>query len=228
MVGVWFRLSPEYDQFVQHLRAFKQALFDVDPDECFCLHRKEIMNAQGGFWRLRDPAFRETFDRGLLAVKAAADFRLCCVAVDKPAHGSKLYRSLRHPYHYGLAALLERYVGWLNRNSACGDVMAEARGGKPDSELQEAFGETLRCGTRYRTATEFQKALTSSKIKLKTKQHSIPGLELADLLASSCTRATVGAPLKGYGQELLAAIESKWNRHDYDGRVKGFGRVVLS
>ena len=116
---------------------------------------------------------------------------MTCVVIDKASHSTKTYRELFHPYHYCVAALLERFAGWLGLSEARGDVMAESRGAMEDKELQEAFEITLQKGTRFHAPEGFQKVLTSTKIKLKKKEHAIPGLELADLLAYPFKREMV-------------------------------------
>jgi hypothetical protein len=87
------------------------------------------------------------------------------------------------PYHYCLAVLLERFVFFLNGVGACGDVMAESRGGKADRRLKASFLRLWEEGTEYVKPERFQQTLTSRQLKVKPKLNNISGLQLADLLA---------------------------------------------
>lgn len=233
LLGVWFRQDEDYSDFADALLALKKTHLKAHPDEPICLHRKDLMHARGSFWRLRDPRIRAEFDQSLIRLVANANFVICAVLLDKQEHKSKTYRTLFHPYHYCLAALLERYAGWLHFHKAIGDVMAESRGGSEDRELRGSFESTLREGTRFHGGGWFASVLTSKKLKLKKKEHAIPGLELADLLAHPSRRSMIGEDQErersydDFGARLLHAADIKFNRREYDGRVSGYGKVFL-
>jgi len=69
--------------------------------------------------------------------------------------------------------------------------MAESRGSKEDQQLLQEFRRTLESGTRFCTPEVFQRSLTSTKVKLKKKEHAVAGLQLADLLAYPFKREIV-------------------------------------
>ena len=92
------------------------------------LHRKEILNSSGAFYGLQDPSKRLVFNSDLVDLIKATDFMIIGVVIDKHTHSQKTYRRLKHPYHYALHGMLERYCGWLKFTTRRGDVMAEARG----------------------------------------------------------------------------------------------------
>src|SRR5262249_25713979 len=123
-----------------------------------------------------------------LALVDSTSFMLIAVVVDKTTHGKKTYRHVKHPYHYGLHALLERYCGWLGLRRERGDVMAEARGKREDRAVKEAYQEAHQCGTAYLDSSDCQRTVTSRELKLKPKHQNIAGLQLADLLANPVTR----------------------------------------
>jgi hypothetical protein len=81
------------------------------------------------------------------------------------------------------------------------------------------------------SADFFQKALTTSQLKLKSKTSSISGLQLADILAHPVKQALLlergfgPGPLSPFASRLAPVIEKKFNRHLYDGRVEGYGKV---
>jgi hypothetical protein len=131
-----------------------------------------------------------------------------------------------------MAALLERYAEWLNISGAQGDVMAESRGRIEDQELSVAFESTLEKGTRFHSPQEFERVITSKKIKLKKKEHAIPGLELADLLAYPFKREMVAErrgekPPADFSSILLDEARPKMTCDLQTGQTAGYGKVWL-
>ncbi len=233
LLGIWFDVESAYRSFAEALTSLKADLFGSHPDDPpICLHRKDIVERRTIFGRLRDPGLNQRFEEGLLKAVHDAPFSMTCVVIDKASHRTKTYRELFHPYHYCIAALLERYAGWLELHGARGDVMAESRGRSEDRELLEAFEVSLEKGTRFHSAEQFKEVLTSGKIKLKKKEHAIPGLELADLLAYPFKREMVAErrgeePPRDFSSALLDAARSKINCQLHTGRVTGYGKVWL-
>jgi Protein of unknown function (DUF3800) len=233
LLGIWFNVNSPYKGFAKSLNDLKAELFGWHPDDSpICLHRKDIKERRGIFGRLKEPALNRRFEDGLIEVIAGAPFKMTCVVIDKASHRTKTYRELAHPYHYCLAALLERFVGWLTSTKGQGDVMAESRGASEDRELLEAFEATLEKGTLFRSSQEFQNVLTSKKVKLKKKEHAIPGLELADLLAYPLKREIIAerrgdTPPTDFSAALLDAARLKLNCQANTGKISGFGKVWL-
>lgn len=233
LLGIWFDVEGPYRDFARSLAALKAGIFGWHPDdEPLCLHRKDIIERRRVFGRLRDPELNRRFEEGLRKTIQDAHFRMACVVIDKASHRTKTYRELFHPYHYCLAALLERYAGWLHLHGAKGDLLAESRGRVEDQELMKAFEVTLQKGTRFHSPQQFQEVLTSKKIKLKKKEHAVPGLELADLLAYPFKREMVAerrgeeAP-QDFSSALLDVARSRMNCHVSSGRIAGYGKVWL-
>jgi hypothetical protein len=234
LLGLWFDTGAPYLRFVAKLQELKDEIFGPHPDNPVILHREDIIKRRGPFFRLRDPNVAERFDSGLLEVVKNGQFSMCCVVIDKLSHEQKTYRTLYHPYHYCLAALLERYVGLLNRRNVKGDVLAESRGRVEDQQLKEAFGHVYAEGTQYQPASMFQTVLTSREIKLKKKTHCIAGLELADILANPIRRLIVAERCgesvpADFGSRLTDIAKSKFNCNLYTGQqVHGYGKVWLT
>jgi hypothetical protein len=233
LLGIWFDTEAPYRAFAQALSDLKRDIFGWHPDDpVICLHRKDLIGCKGVFRRLRNPELNRRFEQGLVQVVSEAQFCMTCVVIDKASHLAKTYRELVHPYHYCLAALLERYAGWLGRTKCVGDVMAESRGGREDQELCAAFEATLQKGTRFHGPSHFQEVLTSVKIKLKKKEHAIAGLELADLLAYPFKREMIARhrkedPPSDFSATLLDAARPKMNCNLYNGSTSGYGKVWL-
>lgn len=233
LLGVWFRQPEAYTRFADALEAIKRQFFGPRPDKPVVLHRSDIINRKGPFGVLCDDAVRQRFDEALLQVVKDADFRMCCVIIDKKAH-KDCYSSPFHPYHFSLAAMLDRYSGWLNYKNAVGDVMAEGRGREEDVQLKQAYRRVYEAGTLMFDRSHHQRALTSKSLKLQQKAANIAGIQLADVLAhpvkQHCLvkRGLIGSTRQGFGETLVSVAERKFNRNEYRGKTDGYGRVYLS
>lgn len=218
--------------FQPSFEEFKRKHFKYDADEPIILHRNEIINKKGIFKVLQDSQRKQTFNDDLLRLFSSSSFTIICVVIDKYAHNQR-YASPFHPYHYCLAAILERYCIFLNSRGARGDVMAEKRGGEEDGQLKGAYRNIYHNGTLHQPKENFQKTLTSVEIKLKPKEKNIAGLQLADLLAypikqeilieNGCI-STVGDV---FGRKICEAIKDKYDRHFYTGETRGCGKVFI-
>lgn len=232
LLGVWFRQPEAYTEFADQLEEMKRTLFGPRPDKPVILHRSDIINRKGVFGLLCDDAIRQRFDTALLKVITDARFTLVCVVIDKKSHNDR-YASPFHPYHYCLAAMLERYTGWLNLCNAIGDVMAESRGKEEDLQLAQSYRRFYEAGTQWHRHEAIKRALTTKEIKLERKRANIAGLQLADVLAHPIKRHCLVhhgvIPDSGddFGKEVVAAVMDKFNRQVYQNRIDGYGRVWL-
>ncbi|MCC6489348.1 MAG: DUF3800 domain-containing protein [Candidatus Hydrogenedentes bacterium] len=228
-----FMSVPVYKAFHAALGEFLQTHIPHNPDDPVILHREDIINHRGAFWRLRNEMVRDAFDADLLDLLQRTDFRVIAVVIDKHAHRLR-YPQPAHPYHLGLGYMLQRYCGFLNHISRQGDVMAESRGAREDRLLSSSYEFVYDRGVWGVTkASFFQSALTSRQLKLKSKQANIAGLQLADLLAHPVRqsmlleRGRVPGPLGRFAEKLMPVIETKFNRHLYKDRVRGYGKVFF-
>lgn len=232
LVGCWFRQGPGYVEFQRALEDLKQRHFPHSPDEPVILHRNEIINWSGPFWRLREQRVRGAFEHELCSLISSVEFALVGICVDKLAMKRK-YPDPFHPYHLALGFMLQRYCGWLNHSNRTGDVMAESRGGREDSRLKNAYEHVWVHGDMYHTADFYRRVLTSQHIKLNRKLANIAGLQLADLLARAVRNDILAENRRlhdragSFDGRLLAAAQSKYNCHLYDGRIDGYGRVLF-
>jgi hypothetical protein len=233
LLGVWFRQQDDYVAFADSLEQFKRGIFGPRPDRPVVLVRSRIVNRKGPFGVLKDPETAAAFDAGLLKVVQEARFRLICVVIDKRRHLNQ-YASPFHPYHYCMAAMLDRYSGWLNYKNAVGDVLAESRNREEDLQLKQAYARVYQSGTLMFSHEHHQRALTSKDIKVQAKGENIAGLQLADVLAHPVKRACLAE--KGlveevgdtYGRLLCEAVAPKLNVNEQTGVVDGYGKVWLS
>ncbi len=231
LLGCFFK-GGQYRSFHRRLEDFKQRHIPHSPDDPVILHRADIVNARRGFWRLRDPARREAFDADLLELIRTAEFRIIAVVIDK-SRLREAYQTPAHPYHLALGFMLQRYCGLLNHINRRGDVLAESRGGQEDRLLKDSYRRTFERGIWMTPASFFQRALTSCELKVKQSSANIAGLQLADLLGHPVRQSILREKghiwgLQGeFAQRILAALEGKFNRHLYDGRVYGYGTVLF-
>ncbi len=232
LLGVWFRQKDDYTAFADALEVFKRSLFGPRPDRPVILYRSDIINRRGAFGVLVDPAARARFDSGLLELVRLARFIMICVVIDKRTHSEK-YTSPFHPYHYCLAAMLDRYSGWLDYKNAVGDVMAESRGRAEDLQLKQAYRRVYESGTLMFGPSHHRRALTSRDIKLQPKRMNIAGLQLADVLAhpvkQAClaNRGCVPAPTDVFGTQVFEAARGKFNINECTAQLDGYGSVYL-
>jgi len=132
LTGVIFESQYYKDVFHPYFEKFKQNHFPHNPDEPVILHRREILDKKGAFWRLQDKDKHQSFDDDFIVLLENNKFMIITVVIDKKAHFDRYKESALHPYHFCLVALLERYCGVLNYYNVKGDVLAESRGGRED------------------------------------------------------------------------------------------------
>jgi len=234
LLGLFVEVETYRDSFQPAFEKLKQTHFPHNPDEPVIMHRAEIINKRGPFGRLKDQQNTQLFNADLLKFLSQQDYYLVGMVIDKKTHIERYGSAAYHPYHFCLAALLERYCGFLNHYNAQGDVMAESRGGSEDMKLKEAYHGLYTAGTYYRSKDFFQRALTSVQIKLKPKSANIAGLQVADLLAYPVKqeilieRNQISDVGDVFSKEICRAIAFKYNRHDYTGQLYGYGKVFLA
>jgi hypothetical protein len=224
-------LELEYVESVIHpqMEALKAKFFRSHPDEPIIFHRKEMVNAKPPFENLTNPRVQEEFDRELLGLIDLWEYTVISVCLDKKKH-KETYTTWRYdPYHYCLAALLERFIFFLNRVNCQGDVMAESRGGKEDVRLKDSFARLWEHGTEYVEPDQFQKALTSKRLKVKLKANNISGLQLADLIAHPSRneileeQGLLQMKMGVFARKVIEILQKKYDQQE--GRM--FGKKFL-
>lgn len=150
LIGCIFDLCYVRETLKPALDALKHRYFHMhDPDESIILHRADIINRKGPFKVLRDPRIRNEFDRDLVCLLDNVNFNIIMVVIDKEKHLATYFDRAWNPYHYCLTLLLERFCGFLHYWGVTGDVMAESRGGKEDSQIKDEFLKFYENGTNY-------------------------------------------------------------------------------
>jgi hypothetical protein len=158
------------------IEGIKRKYFNSHPDDPIILHRKELVNKKPPFVALHDPNVEAAFNDELLQAIRTLDYTVFTVVLDKLEHQQKYQTWRFDPYHYCLLIVVERFVLWLRRGNAVGDVMAESRGGKEDRRLKDSFERVYDRGSNYLARQEFVRHLTSRQLKVKAKSNNIAGL----------------------------------------------------
>lgn len=139
LTGIMVECDYYRETFHPQLEALKQKHFPYNPDDPVIIHRENMINKQGAFWRLRDADKEKSFNEDLLKFLNDQQYIIFSVVIDKENHYKRYGEAARHPYLYSLTALLERYCGKLNFDNNNGDVLAESRGGTEDRQLKLAY-----------------------------------------------------------------------------------------
>jgi len=210
------------------IEELKRRYFKTHVDEPIIFHRKELVNRRHPFHELNDPTTEQAFNGDLLGLMRTLEYKVITVVIDKHEHLQR-YKVWHHdPYHYCQEVLLERYVLWLEKEGAVGDVMAESRGGHEDRRLKESFNRIWREGTRYVSEKLCSAHLTSQQLKVKTKANNIAGLQLADLTAHPsfrfilCRRQKTAQP-KTFGAQIAQILVDQKYLRKPSGKLEGWG-----
>lgn len=218
------------------LNALKANVFKHDPDQHVIFHRKDIMNKRGVFHALRDEEICIKFDKEIVKYISDLKFTLITVVIDKlrmleQDHWQDHWQE-RHPYHYMMRILVEKYVQWLERQHDVGDIMPEMRKGKKDSALQRAFASVRIMGSDYVNAKRIKIAIPSKNLKFRSKEHNVTGLQICDLVAHPShmdVRRKEGhdVTLGPFAQRVIPILQArKYDRSVY-GTVRGYGTKYL-
>ncbi len=226
LTGVIMDVGYAEGTFSTALNAIKAEVFGRSD---FSLHRREILNRKPEpFTVLREEAKRQQFDGLILELMEESKYRTFTVVIGKREHRAKYAVWQFQPYHYCMTVMLERYVRWLDRIDAIGDVLAESRGKKENKQLSKAYRRIYTRGTDHVPDRLFKARLTSAEIKLKAKAENIAGLQLADLIASPSCRELICRQTKQpmtaeFGQKVVEILyKKKYLRSIYDGHVPGW------
>lgn len=232
LTGIIIQLEYVNEVLFRELEDLKQRYFGSHPDEPIVLHRKELVNKKPPFEALNDPAIEQAFNAELLARLTQWEYTIITVVIDKLQHEEQ-YQVWRYdPYHYCLKILIERYVQWLDRHNASGDVLAESRGGREDMRLKKSFERVYVEGSEWVSPELFSARLTSRQLKVKPKANNIAGLQIADILAHSSYKGVLarrgGQELPdNFGGQICRVLEDGKLDRSPGGKIDGWGRKWL-
>lgn len=182
LVGVIMDLD-HVPETTKRLNLIRDRFFASDPDEPVIFHRTDIVKYRGPFGILRDDATRATFADWWLRFLEVTDFTALCIVIDKKAMSRKENWKLRHPYHYAMSVLVEKYAQFLERQDGQGDIMPEARGKRKDDALQASYEEVWAEGTYYVAKGIIQSRMPAHMLKFRRKSDNTTGLQICDTIA---------------------------------------------
>jgi len=221
-------LENELNPYFYKLKQF----ISNDKDEFPVFHREDIVGGNDCFSRLEEPQIKQEWKNRILWLFNNLEYIICGVVLDKKHHFLMYEKAAKHPYHYCLDVLLERYVFFLSSHGAYGDVVAETRGKKEDRALTAVFENFYDNGTWYLDPNKIKRYLSSKRIKIKSKGQGYWGLELADLLALAVkldilyTHGKLNKLKNNFNLKIIEVIQSKYRKNN-DGKVIGFGKKLI-
>ncbi len=191
------------------------------------LHRKDIFQRKGFFGKLNDSTLCARFDAAIISYLTEIDYAVITVFIDKKGMINQTHWNNKHPYHYLMEILVEKYVQWLERHNCDGDIMPEMRRGKKDAALQRAFIHVQLWGSYYVNSIRIRARLPGKKLKFRAKYENISGLQLCDLIAHPShmyIRFCKGhhVHIGPFSKQIIPIlVDSKYDRSNL-GRIHGY------
>jgi len=220
------------DTATPEINAFKSDIFQHDPEETVVLHRKDIMQKKGPFGVLGDPSLLARFDERLLSYLTVTEYAVITAMIDKRDMIEQTHWQQRHPYHYLMEIIVEKYTRWLIRHDSIGDVMPEERKGKKDKDLQRAYTHVRTWGTNYVPPALINERIPSSKLKFRNKKDNVTGLQICDLIAypshANVRRRQGHTVVAGpFSEKVIPILESRKYDRSANGYIPGYGIKYL-
>jgi hypothetical protein len=230
LTGVATLVTHSSSYLAPSMAAIKSAVFRPEFDDPpVVLHRSDIVNFKGPFEALRNEAKKDLFDRSILKLMRVTEYSVITALIDKQWMLRQHHWQKTHPYHYLMEILLEKYVQFLERKKAVGDIMPESRSSK-DKFLQRAYNDIRATGTPFvQDVARINRAVPGRSLKFRDKKANIPGLQLCDLLAHPShieVRRRMGHPvIPGLFAAKVAKIleDQKYDRAAGSGKIIGYG-----
>lgn len=232
LTGVAMTINEARDSLTPKFDWIKAHIFDHDADDPVIFHRRKIVQRKGVYGVLNDDRKRALFDKALLRSMKVCDYKVITVVIDKMAALEKSKWKEKHPYHYLMQILTEKYARFLDRVNDFGDIMPEGRMGKKDALLQEAYEQVRLSGNYYYSPTQIRHRIPSDNLKIRYKRDNIAGLQLADLIAHPSHMALLDQQKQpvNLGKFAIAVndvlVATKYDRSS-SGRIDGYGRKIL-
>jgi len=86
LTGIFLESEYYRTTFQPQMERLKQRHFPHSPDEPVILHREDIINRRGPFWRLRDLESEKAFNEDFLQFLKEQDYCVITVVIDKKTH----------------------------------------------------------------------------------------------------------------------------------------------
>jgi len=93
----------------------KANVFGHDPDDPIIFHRTDIAKRKKAFGVLNNPDKAALFDRAVMRLMTGTQYSVITALVDKKALAAKEEWRNKHPYHFLMEIIVEKYVQFLER-----------------------------------------------------------------------------------------------------------------
>jgi uncharacterized protein DUF3800 len=231
ITGVIFGWDYLHDVFEPGFLKLKERHFGLDKitGRPPILHLRKMKKAQEQFNCLTNETNRLRWQSGCFSMYRRAAYHVITVGVDKVAFYAKYPQWQGRFYEMLVGDAIERYFYFL-RFRGVGDVMAEAINEDRDHELERLYRRFYDHGTDHISANLLRPVLTSAEIKIKPKDSDVQGLQMADLLASTCFAHQKrlhagGAHYDSFAMEVAELMETEKFYRNPQGDPNGYGRV---
>lgn len=227
VVGVIMNLDYLYHRFEPSFAKLRAKHFGDPPP---VLHLRRMKKAEGPFAVLADPDRRAHWERDCFSMYERAQYTVVSVCVDKIAFYAAHPLWTGTVYKMLVGNAIERFFYFLRSTGATGDVMAEAVNEKLDGDLKSMYRAFYANGTDHISSALLQPRLSSKEIKIQPKSDDMAGLQLADLLASTCfshckRHYAGGADYDTFAMRVAGLLEEEKFYRSRDGNPHGYGRV---
>jgi hypothetical protein len=228
LTGVAMKIDYARDHLTPNLNWVKSTVFNHDPDDPLVFHRKDIMGYKGPYECLRVEEKAALFNKAMLRLYDVSEYVVITALIDKLWMLKQEHWERKHPYHYLMEVMVEKYTQFLERKSSIGDIMPESRQGK-DELLQSAFASVRENGTDFVEPTRISSTIRAKSLKFRTKRDNIAGLQLCDLIAHpshmfvrhKMQHDVCLGPFSRQVSDILWL--RKYDRSPYNGKIMGYG-----
>ncbi|MBC8179896.1 DUF3800 domain-containing protein [candidate division KSB1 bacterium] len=217
LAGVMMDREYHDTQAVKIMKGLKQSLFRRTD---IIFHTADISRNKNGFERLKETEFRNQFYGALNNMMAELKYMIVAVAIKKHEHNKKYGLAALDPYLLSLECIVERFVFECGDNNKQGLIVAESRNSILDNELELAYLNLKIQGTRYIKATQIKERI--KQFTIRDKKENLPGLQIADLVASPIGRFILKKKIK----PDFEIIKNKFRKGKSE-KIGGYGLVVL-
>lgn len=199
------------------INAYKSEVFGSTD---IILRTADMTRNLGPFERLKEREFRQFFHDKTNRLMSELDYVVIAAVIDKHSHKRRYGTMAMDPYFYSLEVVLERFVFELDDRDDLGKVIAESRSRYLDTQLDLAYKALIAGGTRFLEPARIKRRIVHD-LEMHEKKENIPGLQVADLVASPIGRHVLRRP----DRPDWTIVESKFRR--VRGNYWGTGLVVL-
>lgn len=231
IVGVITNLDYLYTRFEPSFLLLKNKHFGVGADgRPPILHLRKMKKGLDPFACLNHQELRSRWEAECFSMYERAQYTVIAVCVDKVAFYAAHPNWEGSIYQMLVGNAIERYFYFLRNTGGTGDVMAEATNLTLDSQLKTMYRHFYIGGTDHISAANLQSVLSSVEIKIQPKSDNIAGLQLADLLASTCfshcKRIYANGPdYDVFAMRVAELMESEKFYRSISGNPHGYGRI---